>query len=291
MGVHWPQFVFSYRLDIQKLLPYMSAIAGYQGSASGRVMPPGWRERREADEDEFSFAGLPAEEGARIQVITRRKFELLVRNAGKLQAWVRERFVPGSAPLALEEILMMHRMAADESGLRDENVGTWRTTSVIVGSQEVGGIHAGAPAQRLPRLMEQYVRFINGEELRRWPATVHALVAHFFFTTLHPFADGNGRLGRLVSAAVLFQRGYNGHGFYALSRYFYRNNAKYYALLHSCWNQPLPFDLTLFVAFGMEGFALELEDMGTFVKMKLTRDVEREILTPALMGKARSRGW
>jgi hypothetical protein len=51
----------------------------------------------------------------------------------------------------------------------------------------------------------------------------------------------------LVSAAILFQRGYNGHGFYALSNYFYQNDIKYHSLLHQCWQQPLPFNLTAFV--------------------------------------------
>ena len=126
--------------------------------------------------------------------------------------------------------------------------------------------------------MDSYVRFINGNHLRSFPPVIHGLVAHFFFTTIHPFDDGNGRLCRLVSAAILFQRGYNGHGFYALSNYFYDNDIKYHSLLHRCWQLPLPFDLTEFVAFGMEGMAMELQGINSFVRMKLNRNVDRETL-------------
>ncbi len=172
----------------------------------------------------------------------------------------------------------MHRMIADESGVYYKNEGVLRTSGVQVGRPEVGGLHAGAPPDRLPRLMDLYVRFINSDHLRSFPPVIHGLVAHFFFTTIHPFDDGNGRLCRLVSAAILFQRGYNGHGFYALSNYFYDNDIKYHSLLHRCWQLPLPFDLTEFVAFGMEGMAMELQGINSFVRMKLNRNVDRETL-------------
>lgn len=183
----------------------------------------------------------------------------------------------------------MHRMAAEESGLRYTDSGALRSSPVAVGCREVGGVHSGAPAEKLPRLMDRYVEFINGNELRSLPAVIHSLLAHFFFTTIHPFADGNGRLCRLVSAAILFQRGYNGHGLYSLSRYFYQNDVKYHTLLHQCWQQPLPFDLTRFVAFGMEGVVLELQDIHSFLKMKLNRAVEREVFAPALRKRQQAR--
>jgi Fic family protein len=63
----------------------------------------------------------------------------------------------------------------------------------------------------VPRLMARYVQFINE---RDWPASlppsIHALLAHFFIATIHSFEDGNGRVARLVSAGILFQRGYQG---------------------------------------------------------------------------------
>ena len=124
--------------------------------------------------------------------------------------------------------------------------------------------------------MDRYVEFINSDNLYRFPPVLHAIVAHFFFTTIHPFDDGNGRVSRLVSAGILFQRGYNGHGFYALSNYFYQNDIKYHSLLHHCWQQPLPFDLTSFVAFGIEGLTMELQGISSFVRVKLHRSVDSE---------------
>jgi Fic family protein len=157
--------------------------------------------------------------------------------------------------------------------------GTLRSMPVQVGRREVGGLHMGAPVNRLPRVMDEYVRFITSERVRALHPVIQALIAHFFLVTIHPFGDANGRVSRLLTAAILLQRGYNVHGgFYALSDYFYLNDIKYHSMLHRCWQSPLPFDLTPFVAFGMEGFVMELRSIGSFIKMKLGRIVDREIL-------------
>ena len=55
------------------------------------------------------------------------------------------------------------------------------------------------------------------------------------------------------------------------------NDIKYHSMLHRCWQSP-PFDLTEFVAFGMEGFVMELRSISSFIKMKLGRVFDREAL-------------
>ncbi|HLW54219.1 MAG TPA: Fic family protein, partial [Candidatus Angelobacter sp.] len=207
----------------------------------------------------------------------------------RAHAWVRQRFVPGSARMSLDDILTMHRMVAEESGIRYANVGVLRKDGqrVLVGEDGIG-YHAGAPALRLPRLMEDFIQFVNSASLMSMPPAVHALVAHFFFTTIHPFEDGSGRVSRLVSAGILFQRGYRGHGFYALSNYFYENEHRYHSLVYETQQTPV-FDLTRFVAFGLEGLVLELRGIDRFLKVKVNRGVEREILTPALRKMAEAR--
>ena len=76
----------------------------------------------------------------------------------------------------------------DEAGMyRHGGVGVMAGTQVI---------HMAPPADRVPRLMS---------DLCRWLATTdaHPLIAgsvfHYEFEFIHPFADGNGRLGRLVT--------------------------------------------------------------------------------------------
>lgn len=280
--LYWPEFEFEFRLDVQQLLPHIAAIEAYKEAAANAVLPPQWREQSRCDDTNDLPMNGEAELPLSQSSIALRKRELLLRNVSPTLAWVRSRFAPGSAAISLADILHMHRLVADESGVYTNEGSTLRRTGVEVGWQGSGGLHVGAPPEKLPQLMDRYVSFINDASPRSFPAAIHALVAHFFFTTIHPFDDGNGRACRFISAAILFQRRYNGHGFYAVSNHFYVNALKYHTLLHKCWQQPLPFDLTEFVAFGMEGLAAELQGINSFIKVRLRRTAERELLTPLL---------
>lgn len=262
----WLQFEFDYRLDLQRLTPHILAIEAHKQAALTRVLPPQWREPSpEQGMDE------PADEA----------LQLRLKNAANARAWINQRFAAGTPSLTLADLLTMHGLVAD--GATGEYApGTLRSLPVQVGRREVGGLHMGAPANRLPRLMDEYIGFITSDRLRNLHPVIQALIAHFFLVTIHPFGDANGRVSRLLTAGILLQSGYNVHGgFYALSDYFYLNDLRYHSMLHRCWQSPLPFDLTAFVAFGLEGFVMELRSIGSFIKMKLNRIVDRDTLLAA----------
>jgi len=257
--MYWPSFEFRYSLDHRKLTPHLMALEAHQQAATALVLPHYWnRPRSETPPDGPS--AIPW---------------LKSRNAARARDWVGERFVPGSSPLTLADILTIHRLLSEDLSVEHQTPGTLRVGPVQVGRAEAGGFHSGAPAERLPIYMRRYVEFIAGNEPATLPPAIHSLLAHFFFTTLHPFVDGNGRTSRLVATAILHQRGYNVHGgFYALSDYFYQNGGiRYHTLLHRCWQQGVPFDLTEFVAFGIEGIVMELRSIDSFIRMKLRRAV------------------
>ena len=129
---------------------------------------------------------------------------------------------------------------------------------------------------------------MNSPQLKNEHPVVKALLAHFFLVTIHPFGDGNGRVSRLVEAAILYEGGYNIHGFYGLSNYFYRNGDEYKRRLQECRRQQ-PFDLAPFVAFGLRGFEAELEGINNFIKTKLNRLVYRDTITSALAQRVSKR--
>jgi Fic/DOC family len=276
--LYWPEFEFNFRLDAQGLLPHLAAIEACREAASSPVVPPPWREQPASEmplpEPPDSLAGQPPSLGQ----IDLRKQQMLATNSSRSWAWVKQRFRPGSLPISYADIETMHRMVAEESGIRTETAALLRTAGVQVGRREAEGMHVGAPPDRLPRLMDEYVQFINGPMLVALPAAIHSLVAHFFFTAIHPFDDGNGRMSRLISAAILFRRGYSGHGFHAIQNHFYQSQIRYHILLQRCLKEPLPFDLTHFVAFGLEGLAMELQGIDNFVKVKLHRAVSLDVV-------------
>ena len=278
----WVTFDFDYRLDLKALVPHIIAIESYKEAAYARILPHRWLGA--STEAPGTSAVQPPQAN---QATTAEAFEIKNAAAAAARAWAKQRFFPGSAALSLDDLLTMHRMISDKSTVDYNRPGTLRNLPVQVGRVEVGGIHMGAPVSKLPLLMDQYIEFINSKRLTSLSPVVHALLGHFFFDTLHPFDDGNGRMSRLVAASILFQHGYNVHGGYGLSNYFYQHEIEYHTLLHQAW-RCCPFDLTPFMAFGMEGLVVELKSINSFIKMKLDRIVDQEMVTSSARRKM---GW
>ncbi len=296
----WGNFKFEYRMDLNGLFMHIVSIEAFKEAALNLVLPPEWREQLDKLNRVKAVYGTTALEGNPLsEAEVSHQLDLLleappknkpritkeqmqIRNAGSAQSWVRMRFAPEHPPLSLGDLLHMHKMVTDESDTSHNEPGRLRTFSVQVGSPEMGGVHIGAPAARLPEMMDDYIKFMSSKKLANEHPVIQALLAHFFLVTIHPFGDGNGRVSRLVEAGILFQHGYNVHGFYGLSNYFYQNESRYkLTLQESRQGDGRVFEITPFVCFGVEGFALELKGINTFIKTKLNRIVYRTMLVNA----------
>jgi Fic family protein len=298
--MNWEQFSFEYHLDdlaSKDLVTHLIAVEAYKEAALNLVLPPEWREqlnklnRIRVVHGTTALEGNPLSEaevshqmdildgiGSSTGAITKEQAQ--IRNAGMAQAWVRHRFAQDSPPLRREDLLTMHRMLTQHSDTHNNSPGRWRTFQVTVGARELGGVHRGAPHEKLDQMMDDYVTFLNHQRQLDTHPVVRALLAHFFLVTIHPFGDGNGRVSRLVEAGILFRQGYNVHGFYGLSNYFFRHGDEYKRLLQEC-RRGQPFNVTPFIRFGIEGFAQELKGINNFIKTKLNRVVYRAMLIRA----------
>jgi Fic family protein len=117
-----------------------------------------------------------------------------------------------AAPLSEEALFGWHRMLTrGRSDLRDS--GRYRTASepmqIVSGALYSPRIHFEAPpSSRVAREMARFVRWFNrtapngAEPL---PALARAGIAHLYFESIHPFEDGNGRIGRAIAEKALAQ--------------------------------------------------------------------------------------
>lgn len=305
--MNWEKFSFQFLLKPRDVMDELISIEAYKEAAMNLVLPADWREqldklnRVRAVHGTTALEGNPLSEaevsqqmdllehaGQAADLKKATKEQLQIRNSGVAQGWVRLRFNPEHPPLQLTDIFRMHHMVTEQSDETHNAPGQLRTFPVVVGSPEAGGVHRGAPAEALPRLMEQYIEFVNSRRLIGQHPVIRALLSHFFLVTIHPFGDGNGRVSRLVEAGILFQGGYNVLGFYGLSNYFYRNEAEYKTTLQKC-RERQPFDLTPFITLGLKGFASELKGINNFIKAKLNRVVYRTVLVRAFNKKTSDR--
>ncbi len=289
----WDDFRFDFSLDVNGLFSDLIAIEGYKHASLNLTLPPEWREQLDRlnrvravhgttaiEGNPFSEAevGLQLAEADQEEGSRRLSREhLQIRNADRAQSWVRQRFGPESSPVTLGDIITMHQLVTEGSDEGHNVPGQLRTYSVTVGSQEMGGVHYGAPYETLGELMEEFIEFLHSRRFQQDHPVIRALLAHFFLVTIHPFGDGNGRVSRLLEAGLLFQSDYNVHGFYGLSNYFYRNENEYKEQLQGC-RKGTPFEVTSFIQFGVKGYAEELKGINNFVKTKLNRLVYRQMM-------------
>ena len=143
-------------------------------------------------------------------------------------------------PLTAERLCGWHAslFPTGRSGMRKLRVGAWRhdtTGPMQVVSGPVGRerVHFEAPAaERLAREMRVFLRWFNkGTGPAVADDVLKAGLAHFWFVTIHPFDDGNGRIARAMADLVLARSEKSVQRFYSMSAQIRRERNDYYDIL------------------------------------------------------------
>ncbi|MBL8798337.1 MAG: Fic family protein [Planctomycetia bacterium] len=212
------------------------------------------------------------------------------KNAADAFAWIEQHFATPRA-LLLEDLLEIHRLITTGSDEHENVPGRFRESghNVTVGSPQLGGVHQPPPGgEATKHLVQRFLEFVNSRRFKGLPPVMQALIAHFYFVTIHPFGNGNGRTTRCIEAAILHGSGYNTYGFYSLSNYFYRNRDDYFRKLQETRMQ-YRYDLTTFLQFGLKGFREELERINAYVRNRTHRLHYREMIRRCLEKKVGKR--
>lgn len=108
--------------------------------------------------------------------------------------------------------------------------GLWRAGVIFVRDEATGEIvYEGADVDDVPRLMKELVNYLN--VATDCPPMVHAGMAHLNLVMIHPFRDGNGRMGRCLQTLVLARQGIISPVFSSIEEYLGRNTPDYYKVL------------------------------------------------------------
>ena len=153
-------------------------------------------------------------------------------------------------PVSLRLIRDVHRELL--SGVRgaDRRPGEFRARQVIIGRQSAGiegARYVPPPPGEMMAALHELEAFMHSEP--NVPLLVQLALIHYQFEAIHPFEDGNGRVGRLLITLLLCERGYLTHPLLYLSDYFAEFRQTYVdALLgislNGEWEQWIQFFLT-----------------------------------------------
>lgn len=196
-----------------------------------------------------------------------------------------EQAITPDATISEHFIRQLHSMTVD--GLQregDRTPGAWRSGGVKIAQAE----HQPPEAIDVPAYMQELVAFINRDDPPKYGLMKVAL-AHHRFTWVHPFSNGNGRVVRLLTYALLIKYGFRvqtGGRVLNPAAVFCTDRERYYAMLARA-DEGTDEGLEDWCTYVLSGVLDELRKVDSLADYTY---LTREILLPAL-GLARERQW
>ena len=138
---------------------------------------------------------------------------------------------PKGLPLSVRLLCDAHRVLLNGVRGTGKQPGELRRSQNWIGGTRPGNaVFVPPPAERVAELLADIERFIHGD-VTDLPPLVKVALIHAQFETIHPFLDGNGRIGRLLIAALFEHWGLLAEPLLYLSGYLKKHQAEYYRRL------------------------------------------------------------
>ena len=222
-------FVYFY---VRKEAVLSSQIEGTQSSLSDLLL----------HEQEHTPGGLDSD----VRVVSR-YVDAIEHGLGRLR---------GNFPLSLRLIREMHERLLSGGRGGEKQPGEFRTSQNWIGGTRPGNAaFVPPPPERLGQCLDAFEKFLHGQPVRV-SILLRAALAHVQFETIHPFLDGNGRLGRLLVPLLLCSEGVLEQPTLYLSLFFKTHRSTYYARLQAVREEGAWED---WIRFFMEGVAVTAE--------------------------------
>lgn len=161
-------------------------------------------------------------------------------------------------------------------------------TPTMVGNANTGGVYKPPKKEEyIKQVMKAFVAWMNSSPLNQLSVLYRAPLAHFYYELIHPFSDGNGRVGRLVELVLLGHVGYEHIG-KLMAEYYCKNIEKYFTLFNECRkniekNKEYP--ITPFVKFFLEGMLSSINYLQDKVNQEIAKIYYKQFLQVLLRDK------
>jgi Fic family protein len=187
---------------------------------------------------------------------------------------------PKGLPICVRLLCDAHRLLLEGARGAAKQPGELRRSQNWIGGTRPGNaVFVPPPAERVPGLLAALEKFIHTRR-PTLPPLVRVALVHAQFETIHPFLDGNGRLGRLLIGALLEQWGLLAEPLLYPSGYLKKHQAEYHRRLSAIRNDG---DWEGWVGFFLEGIttaAAEAERSVIAVTRLVTADRRRLVESP-----------
>lgn len=168
-------------------------------------------------------------------------------------------------PISENFIKKIHYVLMNSVRGQNKQRGEFRKTQVHIGKFGAGieeATYIPPIATKIPKLFSNWEKYIHSE--KEPDEFVQIAIAHYQFEAIHPFLDGNGRIGRLLIPLMLYERKLLPTPVLYISRYFDKHRDEYYAKLNNVSEQ------AEWIAW-IEFFLDAIEDQAISTKSKLLK--------------------
>ena len=158
------------------------------------------------------------------------------------------------------------------SGMAVINVGKYRMDpmEVVSGTLDRAMVHYQAPsADVVPFEMTKFLDWFNADSTPK--NYIKSAVAHFWFVSIHPFDDGNGRISRAIADMALSQADDSTLRFFSISRQINKDKRKYNDILERC--QKGGCDITLWIDWYLDCMSRAIESAGEMLSSILDKSI------------------
>ena len=162
-------------------------------------------------------------------------------------------------PVSLRLIREMHELLLRDVRGREQTPGEFRRTQNWISSPDnrpASARFVPPPVEEMWRALDDWEKYLH-DESPRLPLLVRCALLHYQFETIHPFLDGNGRLGRLFIVLYLLDRGRLPAPLLYLSGYFDQHKGDYYDRLQYVRERG---EITEWMRFFLDGVAVQAAD-------------------------------
>jgi Fic family protein len=186
----------------------------------------------------------------------------------------------GTLPISNRLIKQTHKTLLAGARGKEKNPGEYRLSQNWIGSSLKNAVFVPPTHDEIPDLMQDLEKFINAEIIDSGinvPHLIKIAIIHYQFETIHPFLDGNGRIGRLLITLYLIDKKLLKFPTLYLSDYFERNRRDYYDMLTEVRQKNRLKDWIVFVLQGViETAQNSIETFQNIIKLRDT--IERQKL-------------
>src|SRR5580692_2219633 len=177
-------------------------------------------------------------------------------------------------PLSLRLLREMHGTLLQSGRGSGMDAGEFRRSQNWIGGSRPGNAQfVPPPVPEMQEALHRLEKFLHGEAAD-YPPLVQAAMLHVQFESIHPFLDGNGRLGRLLIALLLVERGVLVEPLLYMSLYLKQNRDEYYELLQKVRYEGAWEEWVLFFLQGVASTAEKANQLAKNLLALFERDEE-----------------